>query len=108
SVRSMGMRKKEWDGVWYEKKKSHVKARFLAFSVRSQEPDNLPGAHMQVNSVHYRAAAVNFDQLIGGQNGLCLRCDGRTNFGSRSGRGLTNHGLGRDGAGEVWAAGVWD
>src|SRR5207244_11864600 len=70
--------------------------------------DNLASANMQVDSIDDGSAAVDLDQLIGSQDSLPLCFDRRRNFPTRNGGSLANHGLGKDGAGDAWAAGVWE
>src|SRR6267378_1502188 len=80
--------------IWPNQSDNHVKAGCLARAVRAKQSDDLARACVDVHSIHYRAAPVNFYQLLGGEDTVDLRLRRRSRFRSGGGRSLANHGFG--------------
>ena len=54
--------------VWPNESDDHVKARRLARAIRAEQANDFAAAHVDVDPVNDRAAAVNFHELIGREN----------------------------------------
>src|SRR5207237_7760595 len=92
-IGDVGAGKNDAATVWPNESDNHVKGRRLAGAVRAQQPDDLAGAGVDVDSINDRTAAINFYELLGGKNMVGLRFRGRCNWRTRTSCSLADHGV---------------
>src|SRR6266508_706122 len=64
-IGDVSIRKNHTTAVWPDETHNHVKTGSLTCFVGSEQSHDLASANMHVDSVHYRSASIDLDQLIG-------------------------------------------
>ncbi len=81
----VGSGKNDATAVWPNESDNHVEAGRLAGAIWSEQSNDLARARVDVHSIDDRPAAVNFHELVGGQDVVALRGVAQPSASSQSG-----------------------